>query len=231
MIEVCPQLRFFAIFILFVFGAPNLKAGTLVVSKRLGSQSVFTSGWSQAYKLTKTGDYIAPNAIKIDNRSFNFTCPGHSFLTGMSTKYEGGARRFKFQCTFFENAQGKLVSKTVASCNSKGWDNELLKNGTSTCTANQFIAGLNGLYASGATGATAPDAQFKAICCSVDTPDKTPVTPTACGGTQTLNTVKGNSGMTTCGANMVMQQISTTFQPSGTESDHIFTFKCCQLQN
>ena len=99
----------------------------------------FVSGWSQTYVLTKSGDYIAPNSIKFDNKSFNFTCPGPSWLTGISTKYDTDlkARRFKFQCSFFENSSGGLISKTVEKCNSKGWDNALYQNGVSTCGANQ----------------------------------------------------------------------------------------------
>lgn len=222
------RVHLFTILFLFVFDTLSLKASTILSqSTRLAT---FTSGWSQTYVLTKTGDYIAPNSIKVDNKSFNFMCPGHSFLTGISTKYENGVRRFKFACSFFEDGQGKLISKTFASCNAKGWDNALYKDGASTCTASQFIGGINGSYVSSSTGATAPDEQFKAICCQAESPNKSPIVSNACSAPRTLNASSGNAGMTSCDANMVMQQISTKFVPIGTGSDHILTFTCCQLK-
>ncbi len=220
---------FFLTFIFFILKSLTSEAASILsTSKRL---NLFVSGWSQTYVLKQSGDYIAPNAITVDNKSFNFSCPGPSFLVGLQTEYKNGVRRFRFACHFFEDAKGNLVSTTQTKCNAKGWDNNLLQNtGKSACTANQFVQGMNGLYHINAGGGAAQiDEQFRAICCPPELAQGS-ISSSSCGPTMTLNNPLGNTILAMCPANMAMHEINTALHISGTQSDRVFTFRCCNMQ-
>lgn len=216
-------------FVLVCLSSHAFSAGYLLRTKRL---NMFVSGWSQDFIKTQAWDNISPNSIKVDNNSFKFLCPGGSFLVGLETKYENKVRRFRFACSFYETAQGKLIRKTVEKCNSKDWDNKAHDPGKSACKEGEFIAGLNSTYKSttGANTALQDDQQFKGICCAPESPDKASIVSDSCTASKALNTVQGNSGLTLCENDMALQEISTTFQPLSGDSDRIVSFKCCRLK-
>lgn len=204
-------------------------AGTLTKSKRL---QTYFSGWSQDYIQGQGMDYISPISITVNNKSFNFMCPGGSFLQGMESYYQDGFRRFRFACSFFDNSQGKPVTKSFAKCNSKGWDNTVYNPGKSTCTTKQFVGGLFGKYSisTAAQTASGADEQFKAVCCEAESPGVT-VDVDTCSAPKVFNTAKSAPGMTMCPENQVIQEISTEFKTILTEADRLFTFKCCGLKD
>ena len=210
----------------------KLFAGPVGASTRL---KTYYSPWSQTYKTTQTGDPVAPEKIDIDNKSFNFTCPGGSFLTGIGTYYENNVRRFQFACTFFENAQGKLMTKTISKCNSQNWDNAPQSAGKSTCTATQFIGGMNGLFhgVPVGTGYSQVDQQYKGICCQLESPDNVNlvVDTAGCSGYVQLTSAVGqNTPMTMCTNNTIIQQIDSKFMLSGSNGDRLISFKCCPVK-
>jgi hypothetical protein len=224
------RVSFFFLFSTLFLSFTNTSLGiTLTQSKRL---KVYVSSWSQNFTKTQSGDYIAPNTITVDNNSFTFLCPGGSFLVGLASKFENKGRRFQFACAFFENAQGKLITKTSSKCTTTGWDNTLLNSGTSSCT-NQFLGGMNGLFhintAGGGTSSQV-DTQYKGVCCTPESPEQAAIVPDSCGQSTTLNAAGANVGMMMCGSNMVMQEVSSRFDIAGGNGDRIVSFKCCQLK-
>ncbi len=195
----------------------ELKAETLVRSK---TRALFVTGWAQSATQSQTTRELVP-----DKNTFNFTCPGQSFLVGFDTNWDG-VRHFRFTCAFYENSSGKLASKTAEQCDAKDWDNAFYAKGDASCPAEQFSAGLNVSY-----DASKRDLRFKNICCPVEHPEQKKVTATACTGPIVLNATGSSAatGMKLCAGDMAVQKISSEWAVQGTSSDRKITYQCCQL--
>ncbi len=179
----------------------------------------YVSEWSHDYKTYQNNPGYFTG---IDINSADFFCPGGSFLIGMASKWSNNVRRYRFACAFLEDAKGQLVSKTFKNCtNNTAWSK--FAAGNSTCAANQVLGGIKTALD---TSTTKQDQAYFAKCCPIESASKAAITSDSCTAPKSFS----SESMTLCDADTVIQNISTNFQPVGSNSDRTITATCCKLK-
>lgn len=198
-------------------------------SKRL---PVHYTPWINEFVSNKSQFFVGPmneqqKSIEPERTDFAFTCPGHSLLVGIASKFDKQPfdRIFRFSCAFYANEKDEPLEKTSCTKDGTKYVNTPGKNATFNCESAQIIHGLSSAMR---PAIDLDDRWYQPLCCQLTSWSKKNHKLKQTGCTNLTATQEEQNFDLLCPQNQAISKIDTVY--ASKTQDRTFNITCCPIE-